>query len=71
MVSLAAQPDTSTALTIFVFTPHIRCTFTHSRLSISRPYLRLNQRTQRQVEKPEESTAKSFSSAFKGRGCWP
>ena len=45
VVSFAAQPLMSTAVTIFVFTPHIRWHFTHARLSTSRPYFLLNQRT--------------------------
>src|SRR5437879_2657693 len=57
----AAHPDTSTDVTILLSTPHIRCTLTYSRLSISRPYFLLNQRTKRQVLKPDESTAKLFS----------
>src|SRR5712691_12556815 len=66
-LSLAAHPETSTAVTILVSTPQVRCAFTHSRLSTSRPYFLLNQRTQRQVLNPEESTAKLFSRPFSGR----
>src|SRR5712691_8258404 len=66
-LSLAAHPDTSTAVTILVSTPQVRCALTHSRLSTSLPYFLLNQRTKRHVLKPEESTAKWFSSDFSGK----
>src|SRR5215210_7650403 len=57
----------STAVTTFVWTPHIKWAFTQVLLSVSRPYFLLNQRTKRQVEKPLESTAKLVSTAFRGR----
>lgn len=66
LVSAADQPLISALVTMFVFTPHIRWTFTHSRLSTSLPYFLLNHFTNRLVENPEESTAKSDSTAFNG-----
>ena len=66
-MSAADHPLISALVTMFVFMPHMRCTFTHSRLSTSRPYFLLNHLTNRLVENPDESTAKSVSTALRGR----
>src|SRR5262249_34871334 len=67
LVSLASFSRISTAVTTFVFTPHIRCTFTHSCCCRTTPYLWSNQRIQRDVVKPDESIAKSASTTLSGK----
>ena len=66
LVSWAVQPLVSTAVTIYVLMPHIKCAFTHVLLSVSRPCFLLNHLTNRHVEKPLESTAKLVSTAVNG-----
>src|SRR6266404_9272623 len=67
--SFALLSVTSTLVTMFVFTPHIRCTLTQSCFSMRllSLYLALTHWTKRQVEKPDESTAKSDSTACNGK----
>src|SRR6185437_11134409 len=64
--SPAYRSSTSTAVTTFVLTPHIRLTLTQSCFCIGLPYLWSNHRTYREDVKPELSTAKSTSTAFNG-----
>src|SRR5262249_36339819 len=45
----------------------MRWTLTHSQLSVSFPYFLLNHFTNRQVLKPDQSTAKLFSMPFSGK----
>src|SRR5216684_7907956 len=58
---------TSTAVTMFVNTPHIKCALTHFRLSpiFDLPNLASTQRPKREVEKPVESTANVVSRFFR------
>ena len=56
----------STAVMTFVLTPHATWTLTHSRSSIVLPYLMSNQRTNRHVLNPLESTANSDSTHASG-----
>src|SRR5439155_10992477 len=65
--SLACFPRISTAVTMFVFTPHMICTLTHSWRKRSWPYLWSYQRSNLAVLKPEESQAKSDSTDFNGK----
>ena len=66
-LSWTVWPDMSTPVTTLVLTPTIRCALNHSRFSFSTPYLRSNQRPNVLVEKPEEPTAKSVSTALNGK----
>ena len=57
----------TTAVTMFVFTPVIRWTLTHSASSRVTPYFTSNQRMKRDVQKPDESGANVVSTARMGR----
>src|SRR4051812_19906525 len=65
--SPAFRSAISTAVTMFVFTPHIRWHLTQSCPDRSTPYFSSYQRTNREVEKPDESGAKLVSTARNGR----
>ena len=56
----------STAVTTLVFTPQTKCAFNHSRFWVFLPCLWSYQRTNLDVLNPEESTAKSVSTALSG-----
>ncbi len=65
--SLAFLSKMMTAVTMFVFTPVIRWTLTHSASSRVTPYFTSNQRINRLVQNPDESGANVVSITRKGR----
>src|SRR2546430_10047726 len=59
--SLVFRSRISTAVTMLVLTPHMRWHLTQSCCAMTLPYLWPYQRVNRDVVKPDESTAKSTS----------
>ena len=65
-MSWECPPESSTAVTMLVRTPVMACNFTHARDDCSLPHLWSYHRSNRLIEKPVESTAKSVSTALRG-----
>src|SRR5262249_32905222 len=66
-LSPASRAPISTAVTMLVFTPQMACALTQSWPERWQPYFSSCQRTNRDVEKPEESGAKFVSNRLSGR----